>query len=630
MGIVLALTVIFGLVITSQVRSNVTTMLTRELEKQGIAITKNLAARSTDLTLTGNSYDLYQLIKSTVQGNEEIKYAMILDPNGGIVSHSFSGGVPIGLAEINMVEPNTSSQIVRLDTNEDLILDIAVPIFGGRAGISRVGMSTHLLQEAIADATRQWIFITGASALIGLVATYLLTSVLTKPILQLVGVTKAVIEGDLYRKANVWAPDEIGRLASSFNEMTLYLSKAKIDNETYQAELIRRNLELAILVSVGNEINRSQGLADMIRRSFMKVTEFLGIEAGWVGILSDDKKQTNIIFHTGLSDETFREIKKIDYLSCTCKDAIQKKSPVLINYKDKKANCPVLAHTLEDGKPIFYHVSVPLVSKSNILGLMHLVSTEFNPIKKDQLSLLDAIGNQMGIAIENAKLWEEIKHREELRGYLLEEAISAQESERKRIARELHDQTGQLLTSLMVGLKTLKVNTSKNSQNKIQDMRNLAATALDEVHNIALELRPSSLDDLGLVAALEQYTREYTEKFKIPIDFQTIGFNNKRLLPEVEITLYRIIQEALTNIVKHTEAERVSVLLEIRDTTAVAIIEDNGQGFDVKKSSQTATQKNLGLHGMYERAALINGTLSIESELDSGTTIHVEVPIKME
>jgi signal transduction histidine kinase len=236
----------------------------------------------------------------------------------------------------------------------------------------------------------------------------------------------------------------------------------------------------------------------------------------------------------------------------------------------------------------------------------------------------------MGIAIENAKLWEEIKYREELRGYLLEEVISAQESERKRIARELHDQTGQLLTSLMLGLKTLKVNTSKNIQDKIRDMRNLAATALDEVHNLALELRPSSLDDLGLVAALEQYTRDYAEKFGIPVDFQAIGFEKKRLLPEVEITLYRIVQEALTNIVKHTKAERVSILLEIRGTTAVAIIEDNGQGFDVKKSSQTTTNKNLGLHGMYERAALINGKLSIESVVGSGTTIHVEVPIHKE
>jgi len=203
MGIVLALTLIFGLALTFQVRNNLTTMMIKELEEQGAAITRNLAARSTDLVLTGNFFDLYQLLKNTVEHNDEVLYAMVLDPHGNVISHSFSGGIPVSLAEINIVEPDVNFQIERLDTNEGLILDVAVPIFGGRAGISRVGMSTHLLEEAIADATRQWIIIAGAAALIGLFATYVLTKVLTKPILQLVEVTKAVTEGDLERKAEV-------------------------------------------------------------------------------------------------------------------------------------------------------------------------------------------------------------------------------------------------------------------------------------------------------------------------------------------------------------------------------------------------------------------------------------------
>ncbi len=628
MGIVLALVLIFGLAITFQVRNNVTTMMTNELEDQGTAIARNLAARSTNLVLTANSFDLYWLLKNTAEQNDEVRYAMVLDPNGNVVSHSFSGGVPVGLAEINMVEPDVNFQIERLDTNEGLILDIAVPIFGGRAGISRVGMSTDLLREVIADATRQWIIIAGAAALIGLFATYMLTTVLTKPILQLVEVSKAVTKGDLERKADVWAQDEIGRLASSFNEMTAYLARASIENETFQRELIMRNLELSALNSVANEISRSHGLADIMRRSLNKVIEFTGLDAGWVNTLSEDGKHANVVCHIGLADEALRKLASIDYSNSDYKNAVLEKSPVLIGSKNDKAICPIINQKLANGQLIIYHVAVPLVSKSQVFGLIHVASSGLDPLTTEQLNLLEAVGNQMGMAIENSKLWEELKHKEELRGRLLEETISAQETERKRIARELHDQTGQSLTSLMVGLKMLGKDASENIRHRILEMRNLAATTLDEVHNLALELRPSSLDDLGLVAALEQYTRDYTDKYGIQADFQSVGFDGRRLLPEVEITLYRIVQEALTNVIKHAEAERISVLLEIRGATIVAIVEDNGRGFDITQTSRGTKQKNLGLHGMYERATLINGTLTIESEPGLGTTLHVEVPIK--
>jgi len=626
MGIVLALTVIFGLAVTIQVKNNLTTTLTNALEKQGVAIARNLAARSTDLVLTGNSFDLYQLLKNTVEHNEEVNYALVLDPNRNVLSHSFSGDFPVGLAEINIVEPGVNSQIARLDTNEGLILDVAVPIFGGRAGISRVGMSTNLLNEAAAAATRQWLIIAGVTALIGLLATYLLTAILTKPILQLVEATKAITKGDLKRKALVWAPDEIGKLATSFNEMTEYLSKARGESETFQAELIRRNIELGALNSIAAETSGSLELSDMMRRSLIKVTEFLGLHAGWVDTLSEDGNRAAIICHIGMSNETVNKIANVDTSNCACKNAVRKKAPVLIS--SQQTNCPVLNQKLSNGELILSHVAVPLVSKSKVFGLLHVASAATNSITADHLNLLNAIGYQLGVAIENAKLWEELKHKEELRGQLLEVIISAQEAERKRIARELHDQTGQSLTSLMVGLKILEKDGPKNIQHRILDMRQLTAQTLDGVHNLALELRPSSLDALGLVVALEQYTREYSDKFGVQADFQAIGFDDRRLSPEVEITLYRIIQEALTNVVKHAEVERVSILLEIRGASIVAIVEDNGKGFNIRQLSQSPTRTNLGLYGMYERAALINGTLTIESEPGRGTTLFVEVPME--
>ena len=207
--------------------------------------------------------------------------------------------------------------------------------------------------------------------------------------------------------------------------------------------------------------------------------------------------------------------------------------------------------------------------------------------------------------------------------------INAQEEERKRIARELHDQTGQSLTSLMVGLKLLEARCPPESQQSIADLKQLAATILAGVHNLSLDLRPSSIDDLGLIAALRQYTREYTTKFGIDTDFQAVGLEDKRLPPTTEIALYRIVQEALTNIVKHAAATKVIVLLKVRDTSIVVIIEDNGKGFDVKeKFTSGKSEHKLGLYGMKERASVLGGMLTIESTPGMGTTIFVEVPLE--
>lgn len=215
------------------------------------------------------------------------------------------------------------------------------------------------------------------------------------------------------------------------------------------------------------------------------------------------------------------------------------------------------------------------------------------------------------------------------RGDLLGKIITTQEEERQRIARELHDEVGQSITSLMIGFRVLETQDPEKMRQGITELKRLLAQTLDEVRHLALELRPSSLDDLGLIPALQQYTREYADKFGVNADFQASGFESKRLRPEVEIALYRIIQEALTNVVRHAEAKKVSVLMGIRNSSIVAIVEDNGKGFDVQDvlASKTIEQK-LGLYGMQERASLIGGMLTIEATPGKGTTVFVEVPLK--
>ncbi len=227
---------------------------------------------------------------------------------------------------------------------------------------------------------------------------------------------------------------------------------------------------------------------------------------------------------------------------------------------------------------------------------------------------------------ESLRLWEELKRRDAMRGQLLEQAMTAQEEERKRIARELHDQTGQSLTSLLVGLRTLE---SDPNPAHLQDLKAIVADTLEGVRNLALELRPSVLDDLGLVPALERYVRTYSSRYNLPVDFQTVGLNGRlRCPPAAETALYRIVQEALTNVARHAQAQQVSVLLEKRGAALVVIVEDDGVGFDAGQLMTGPVNEHwLGLHGMRERAELVGGTLTIESTPDVGTTVFIEVPI---
>jgi signal transduction histidine kinase len=164
-------------------------------------------------------------------------------------------------------------------------------------------------------------------------------------------------------------------------------------------------------------------------------------------------------------------------------------------------------------------------------------------------------------------------------------------------------------------------------------LRETAAQLMKRVHDLALELRPSVLDDLGLEPALRHLHKGYQDRFHILVDLQVLGLDGERLPPEVETTLYRIVQEALTNVARHAEAENVSVVLERRQSAVKLIIEDDGRGFDAgsalgSRRGSEPTGGKLGLYGMRERAVLLGGTFTIESTVGVGTTIFVNVPLK--
>lgn len=220
---------------------------------------------------------------------------------------------------------------------------------------------------------------------------------------------------------------------------------------------------------------------------------------------------------------------------------------------------------------------------------------------------------------------EELQRKEKDRTRLIRKIISVQEDERRRIARELHDETSQSLAAVNVAIGAIA--DWKGSKRRAEDLRAVISQALERVKNLAFDLRPGVLDDLGLATAIDRYVEDFPQRHGLPVSFQSIGLDGQRLPPEVETAVYRIVQEALVNSAKHARANHASVVMEMNHRSLRVLVEDDGQGFDVGKMGSDEAGRTLGLFGMQERAILVGGTLKIDSSPREGTTVVLDIPL---
>jgi len=231
----------------------------------------------------------------------------------------------------------------------------------------------------------------------------------------------------------------------------------------------------------------------------------------------------------------------------------------------------------------------------------------------------------------NEQLRREMSERERAeraREALRRQLIRAQEEERRRIARELHDQMGQELTALNLGLKSLSKAAPEKFKDAVRSLQDLATQTARDLRRVALELRPSTLDELGLVKAVGSLAETWSARCGIEADVESSQYAGTGVSSEVETTLYRIIQEALNNIAKHSGAKHASIILHRAPGHAELLIEDDGSGFDTTKPCPAANEKGgLGLSGIQERLSLLGGSLNVESAPQQGTTIVVRIPI---
>ncbi|MFM1655388.1 ATP-binding protein [Brevibacillus sp. B_LB10_24] len=227
------------------------------------------------------------------------------------------------------------------------------------------------------------------------------------------------------------------------------------------------------------------------------------------------------------------------------------------------------------------------------------------------------------------KLLQELQEKDHLRDKLILKLLSAQEDERKRISRELHDETSQALASLMVTMSVLASEAKDLEQQKLlQTSRDIAANILREIRDLAVELRPPILDDIGLIPAIRKYVKKFEEKFAVTVTLHVSGKETSAIDSHIALALYRIVQESLVNAAKHTAATGISIQLEIDEYSIELTIHDNGHGIQEADFEKARQQNRIGIYGMKERAELLGGSFFMQANRSGGTDVVVSFPFK--
>lgn len=275
------------------------------------------------------------------------------------------------------------------------------------------------------------------------------------------------------------------------------------------------------------------------------------------------------------------------------------------------------------------YLATPLLSQGKVLGTFNLGSDQPGGLDPEYEDIAREVADQLAVAFEHARLFEQVLAHQDRLLALSRRLISAQEDERRQIARELHDQVGQGLTMVKLNLQALQDERRDSFMaGRVEDSLAIVTSTLDQVRDLTLSLRPAILDDLGLVPAARWYLDRQEQRSGLQIHFAA-KCCRKRFAPEVEITCFRILQEALTNVVRHARARHVHVELREESKNLELIVRDDGIGFDVAAAITRASQgSSLGLLGMQERAAQVGGRIEWESATGHGSEVRVHLPVR--
>jgi len=397
-----------------------------------------------------------------------------------------------------------------------------------------------------------------------------------------------------------------------------------------ESQLLRRHHQLLALSRVSGAISGLRDLDTILRVTLDNVLELVDSDIGGILFLDEDTETLYYRVQRGLSPR-YAEQMRIPLGEGIAGSVAQTGRPVVL--EDISRDPHAVRHDLISAEGIRAFVSVPLKSNDKVIAVMNVASPVAERFGAGDVSLLTSIGDHLGTAIDQAWLYERLASATERYQTLLRHALTAQEQERKRIARELHDETSQAVTSLTLNLQALEAMaamkgiTDAEFLEKLKMTHSHAVYAGNEIVRLMKELRPTLLDELGMTAAIHRYAKDTLRVKGINVSAEFTG-PSRRYVPEVEVTLFRVAQGAIGNILEHSEAKNASIRLERNATECILRIEDDGKGFDVSKVRRVDPGgRGAGVFTMKERVRLVGGYCHIESRPGRGTRVVVRVPV---
>jgi len=389
----------------------------------------------------------------------------------------------------------------------------------------------------------------------------------------------------------------------------------------------RQRLEAAqrarfALDTIANTVSRRMELGKLLDAALATVIEVTQSTSGWVMLTENGGDRLWLRAVWGPAGRPSPGVSCTYRAGCVC---------ARVHREDLVVSAPGDACPLwRAGTLPFGFTGVPLQCGDRVVGILCVAPPTGRGFNAEDLGLLTSIGRQIGLAVENARLLEELQRKEEVRSHLLKQVLTIQEEERRRLALELHDDTGQQLSAVVVELGAARSVLGRDAAQAaeiLDEAREIAAKALRGLRKMIVGLRPASLDDLGLVPAICQLADDIGQRASVEIRVDG-GALTRRLAPEVEIALFRIVQEGLNNIARHAAASRATLRFELADDEVCAVLEDDGVGFDPSKVVRHPYGlSGLGLPGMQERANLLGGEVTIRSALGEGTRIAIRLPL---
>ncbi|MFC1992724.1 GAF domain-containing protein [Chloroflexota bacterium] len=397
-----------------------------------------------------------------------------------------------------------------------------------------------------------------------------------------------------------------------------------------ETQILRRHHQLSALSHISSAVSGLLDLDAILKIALDNVLELVNGTVGGILLWEGGTGALYYRVYSGLSTR-YAEAVRISLGDGIAGRVAQTGTPILLEDISKD---PHTAHPdLISAEGLRGFISIPLKVKDKVVGVMNIASHVARQFNADDVSLLNSISDYLGTTIEQAKLYDRLAKARERYQALLQHALTAQEHERKRVANELHDETSQALTSLtlslqaLIGMAEMKGIGDTEFVERLKTTHSYAVHTGNEIVKLMKELRPTLLDALGMPTAIHRYAKDNLEAqgINVSVDFKSV---DRRFPPEVEVTLFRVAQGLIGNILEHSEAKNVSIRLACNASECVLRVEDDGKGFDVSKLTRVEPSgRGAGLFTMRERLKLLGGTGHVESKPGHGTKAIAKVPL---